>query len=210
MFDVLKGAADIELSRSPETLTAGPSAGEFVDEAASEFAILYMRNPRDGVAPWESPIPLNSGQYYWHVRLRDDSVDSDGDGFMEGTQYPWGPVRTLTVSDEPPVFEGWIIRVQLLRPVGRCKTRLRVYGTISWSDNEEEPSATYSVSLKAGARVLGRVRGTFDTTFRPRFDGAICSTRRVTARSLTATAALRDTSEQLVIGDPRKVRNPAR
>lgn len=203
VFDVLNGVAEIELSRSPETLTAGPNAGEFVDEVASEYAILYTREPRDGVAPW-SGLPLNSGEYFWHVRLRDDGIADS----LEGVQYPWGPVRTLIVSDEPAVFEGWLVRAQRLRATPKCRTRLRLFGTISWSDNEAEPSVTYSVALKAGTRTVGRVRGSFTSTYRPAFDGSICSKRRVTARTLKVTAALRDTGGHLVIGEPRLIRAP--
>jgi hypothetical protein len=205
VFDVLNGVAEIELSRAPETMTAGPEAGQFVDRAASDYAILYNRQPRDGVAPWDG-ARLESGRYYWHVRLRDDGSDSVYD---DEVQHPWGTIRTLVVEDEPVVFEGWLVRVQRLRSTRGCATRLRLYGTIAWSDNEEllSASARYSVSLKTGSRVVGRVRGKFNWLGH-RFDGTICSKRRITARSLTATATLRDGGDHLVTGERRRLQNP--
>jgi hypothetical protein len=206
VFDVLNGVAEIELSRSPETLTAGSNVGEFVEEAASDDFLLYSRNPRDGIAPWTGSR-LSSGRYYWHVRLRDDGAD---DLYTDDVQYPWGPVRTLDVEDEPIVFEGWLVRVQRLRATRSCATRLRVFGTIKWSDNEESTTqqAQYTVAVKAGTRTVGAVRGAFGW-IGTRFDGALCSKRRITARTLTITPSLRDAGENLTRGETRQVRNPS-
>ncbi|MDA0164440.1 hypothetical protein OM076_29490 [Solirubrobacter ginsenosidimutans] len=128
------------------------------------YAVLYTRQPRDGVARWDGSR-LASGLYFW------------------------------------------LVRAQRLRATKGCPTRIRSSGKIAWSDNEEttDAQATYSISLKSGSRLVGRLRGSFDR-ISTRFDGAIGSKRRVTAGRLTATASLRDGGDHLVTGEPRQVR----
>lgn len=165
-FDFVYGTADIELSRAPDVRTDGPEAGSFVDYAAGNYALLYQRNPPDGLAPWPTSGRLKSGLYYWHVKVRDDG---SRDGY--GETQPYGVVRTLTVRDEPAVLEGWTLRADRLHATERCR-RVRLRGKVAWSDNDDTPKARLTLNVRAGGRTL-RWRQPLD--YSGGFDTIICT-----------------------------------
>lgn len=176
-YDFTNGVGEVELSRSPDVLTAGDNVGGFVDVAASDYAVLYSREPRDGLAPFSRR--LDSGLYYWHVRTRND--DNENAAFTV-----WGPTRTLTVEADPIAYEGWTLRAQRLKRRGKC-SRLRLRGTVSYNDNDPRPSVTGTLTVRAGGRVVAR--GRWKPTYSPaQFDGVFC----VKPRRFTVTVAVTD------------------
>lgn len=203
-FDFARGSALVEFSRSPETKLAGDDVGAFVEQYASDF-IIVGGDAAEGPPYVFTPIfpaRLAAGRYYWHVKADDDADDSQEGGAPPVT---WGPLRTIVVADEPAVIEGWTARVQRLRPRGkRCRTRLRIRGTIAWSDNDDTAIADYTVRLRAGGRVLGRVRGRFGV-FDRTYDGVVCSRRRSGARRVTATVSLRDKGREVTTSPGRRI-----
>ena len=196
VFDVARGSAEIELSRTPETKTAGDDAGAFVEREESDFMLIGRTEP--GVGYWDGDR-INAGRYYWHVKADDYADDFSGD-----PRPMWSPTRTLVVRDEAVVFEGWTVRARRLRPRGRCATRVRLSGTIAWSDNAEDPAAGYSIRLIAGTRTIGRVTGTFDYSGET-YDRVVCVRRRTRARRFVVSAALRDPGGHLAVGPRRLV-----
>lgn len=193
-FDFTNGVADIELSRSPDVRTAGDNVGAFVDQAASDYALLYARDPRDGLAPF--PRRLDSGLYYWHARLRNDDA-----GFLVDFG-PWTSTMRLTVRDEPIIFEGWTLTAKRLKQRGNCK-RLRLSGTIAYNDNDPTPSARLTLVVRAGGKVVARQRGSASTFGQQQFNRIVC----VGHRRVQITPWLRDRAGQLTSG-PERTRNP--
>lgn len=195
-FDFVNGAAEIELARSPETKVAGEDTGAFVDRMASQYSLLYSREPPDGLAPWTEGR-LAAGRYFWHVNVRDD-----GSSTFSGTWSGWQRTMTLTVADEPIVFEGWTIRADRARRRPGCRDRVvRLRGTFAFDDNSRSLDARYVLRLSAGARRLS-LRGEV-STFQGGFDRMFCTR----ARSATVTPFLRD-ARHVVPGPRRRIRLP--
>jgi hypothetical protein len=193
-FDFLNGVAEIELSRSSDTLTAGSDQGGFVDTAYTQFSVLYVRSPLDGLAPWTGR-PIDAGRYYWHVKTRDDGADTGS-----GAETPWQPTKTLDVLDEPAVFEGWTLQTQRLARQGTCTRRLRLSGKIAWSDNGPGFNMDYSIRLTAGGRTIANVRGNLSTTYA----NVVCL--KTTATKIMAAPFLRDQGDHVTRGTSRTIR----
>jgi hypothetical protein len=202
-FDFARGNARVEFSRAADVKTAGDEAGSFVESYADDSFTIggeFSEGPPYVFTPI-FPDRLSAGRYFWHVRADDYADDGEPGG---GAKPTWGPIRTLTVRDEPALFEGWTIRVQRLRARGRCRSRLRARGTIAWSDNAESPTVRYGVTLSAAGRTLGRVGGEL-SEFSRSFDGIICARRATRAGRVQAAVALRDTARQITAGPRRTV-----
>lgn len=190
-FDFLYGTAEVELSRSPDLKASGPEVGAFVSRVIGDFQLLYAREPPDGLMPFAYRI--EAGRYFWHTKVRNDGGP---DGF--GTEGPWGPVRTLTVRDEPIAIEGWTARKNRLRQIGSCK-RLRIRGTIAFNDNDRAPQVQVQVVVRnVAGRILGRISGSalFGSAS---YDGIICTA----ATKVRLTPYLRDRGRHLVSSPPR-------
>ena len=192
-FDFTNGRADIQLSHSPEVKAAGDDAGAFVDVVADQLALLYMRTPPDGLAPWEGPR-LAAGAYFWHVKVRDDGAEP-----YSGTETGWGPTRRLIVRDEPVIFEGWTVRAERIRPRPGCRTPLRLRGKVAFDDNDATPRVSLSLVIKAAGRVIKRARPVLD--YASRYDGYVCTRHR----QVTVSPFLRDRAGQLTPGPQRTV-----
>jgi hypothetical protein len=186
-FDFSSGAADVQLSTSPDVTVAGSDVGAFVDTAASDFLLV---GPSHGLAagvaePWSASERIPAGRYFWHVKPFDAPA-------------VWGPVRTLTVRDEPILFEGWTARATRGRTLRRC-ARVLAQGTIAWSDNARARTARYSVRVTAGGRTVRPLRSAFNR-FDRRFAGVACTR----ATRLRVTVALRDPAGHLTVGPAKE------
>ena len=190
LFDFTSGAASVQLSRFADVKTAGDDPGAFVEVAASDFLLVGPNHglPAGVGGPWSTRIA--AGRYFWHVKPVDETSDAP---------VAWGPTRTLTVRDEPILFEGWTARASRGRTRAGC-ARVLVQGTIAWSDNARAPTARYSIRVTAGGRTVRRLQGAFDE-FDRRFTGVAC-TRATTVR---VTAALRDGAGHLSIGPAKRL-----
>lgn len=156
--------------------TAG-DVGAFVDETASLYAVLYNRNPLDGLAPWTSGR-LDHGRWFWHVKTRDDGEDP-----YSGEMSSWQPIKTLVVRDEPPVIEGWLVRARRLRSAGRKCRRYAIGGTVRFDDNDPtSASVRYELRLTASGRTVARLRGALPP-YASSVSGSIC-TRATNVRAV--------------------------
>lgn len=197
VFNFTNGVGEVELSRAADVKSSGSDVGAFVDAEASLYSLLYTRSPRDGVAPWDNYSPLNSGSYFWHVKTRDDGDDTGPSVYTN-----WGPTKTLTVRDEPPVFEGWTMKVRKGKNDRRHKCRvLRLAGKVAASDNDENTKLTLILKIKNKSGKLTLKRR---LDYSQRYRQAFC----LQQKSATVTAYIRDRSGNLTkdAGKPRTVR----
>ena len=162
--------------------------GWFVDAADSGGS--FNDDPPFNSLPW-GPNPINSGSYYWRALVNTH---------YDGRSSTWSPVATLTVRDEPALFEGWTLTAQRLAQRGRCK-RLRVRSTIAFSDNEPgSPKASLTLVVRAGGKVKARIK------WRDKYSGERLSSIACLAnRKLTVTAYVRDSSGHLTMGPTRSL-----
>jgi hypothetical protein len=176
-FDFTEGSADVELSKSAAVKTAGDDVGAFVDRADGDFLLIgpFWGYPPGIAEPWSRPI--NQGHYFWHAKINDHASDAPP---------VWGPTRTLTVRDEPAVFEGWTAGAVRGRTVKGC-SRTLVAGKIAWSDNKARPEVRYTVNVSAGGKRIDQIKGTLEF-FETRFSKVICTR----SSKLKLTAQLRD------------------
>lgn len=196
-FDFVNGKAEVELSRTADVKTSGDAAGAFVSPDGSLFSLLYTREPRDGLAPWAtdgSPRRILAGRYFWHVKVRDDGPEDFG-----GTETPWQRTMTLTVRDEPVIFEGWTFRARKLRATTSCRNRVRVSGTIAWSDNAQKPTARFVVRV-LGTGPSAKITGRFSDEFERTYARTVC----VRGSTLRARAALTDTAGHTSPGESKQ------
>ncbi len=195
-FDFLYGTANIELSKQPDVTTAGDDVGSFVDPERTRFLSLSS-DAVNGLASWPNESPLIAGRYYWHIKTRDD-----GSELGVGVQGPWQPTMTLTVRDEPIVFEGWTLTAHRIRATRTCKTLVGIYGKFKFSDNVDalKLSARYSIALKASNKVVGRITGSTD--WGEGYSGVICTK----ATKFTASPTLRDPAGHVTPGTAKAVR----
>lgn len=196
--DYQQGTLAIELATTPDVLTAGNNTGRFVEPARSEFMLVGVNGTPAGMALWGRAARLNAGRYFWHAQTNDYATEV-ARGFIPD---PWGPTRTLTVRDEPIVFEGWTLRAHRVAR-GRCAKRYKaayqLTGTIAWEDNQEVPKARYAITLRNGpSRAV--VRG--DLPVSGRFANLVC-TNHTAAK---ATVALRDSAGHVTAGSARQLR----
>jgi hypothetical protein len=158
--------------------TAGDDVGAFVDQATDDFLLIgpIFGYPAGVAEPWSRPI--NAGRYFWHAKINDHTGDAP---------LVWGPTRTLTVRDEPAVFEGWTASAVRGRKIEGC-SRTRVQGRIAWSDNAATPSVRYAVNVSTtDGKRTGQIKGTFDE-FDSRFSKVVCTK----ATKIKLTAEIRD------------------
>jgi hypothetical protein len=187
-FDILDGAVEVELARAPDLLTSGG----FVDTAQSLFATLYTRRPLDGLAPW-SGGPITAGSYFWHVRVRDDSVDG-----LDWT--PWQATRTLVVRDEAPVIGGYTLTARRAKPTPGC-ARVVFTGKVAWTDNDDKPETTLSLAVD---ELDGERLDTEDVTLDSGGEYTVSACTRRTR--LTVTPLVSDRADQTTEGIPRTVK----
>ncbi len=183
-FDFFDGSVDVELSALPDVMTAGRHAGSFVDPSAGDFFILRPGDPLPGQAVW-GQLPLNAGRYYWHVK-----TSNYDDVLPTGTDGLWQPTMTLTVRDEPIVFEGWTFTARRIRTKKRCRTEVAVLGKLVYTDNVDDSNrgARYSITVKAGRKTVGQLHGSLGADSSGDYAGIVCTK----AAKLSATATLRD------------------
>jgi hypothetical protein len=183
--DYPQGTLAVELATTPETLTVGDHVGQFVEPARTNFMLIGTVGGPPGVAQWGLSPRLNAGHYFWHVQPNDYATEA-ARGFIAP---PWGATRTLTVRDEPIVFEGWTLRARRTSR-SACKPRFRrayqLTGTIVWSDNTAAPAARYAITLRNGAS-KAVLKGNLAAS-PGRFTNVVCTNH--TAAAVTVT--LRD------------------
>lgn len=199
-FDFARGNASVELSKSADVKSAGDDAGAFVDEYASDSWILGgpFASPQPYLLEPGYPGRLGAGRYFWHARL-DDYADDDDRG--DGPPVSWGPVQTLTVRDEPAIFEGWTLRAQVFKRKTRaCKSIVRFRGKVAFSDNEETPNLTLTLRLKAGSKTMN-LRSDL-SRFETEFDHRVC-TRRT---NFSVAPFLRDSGNHVTPGPIKSAR----
>jgi hypothetical protein len=190
-YDFLQGTAEVELSRSPDLLTSGPAVGSFVDIAASEFAVLYLHEPLDGVLRFTQPV--NAGRYFWHTRMRDDGAVPGS-----GTDTPWTQVATLDVADEPAVLEGWTLQTQRLHTIAGCR-RLRLRGKIAWHDNDPHPDVRLVMAVRRNGSTITKARQQLD--YFGRYDVTVCAR----GPGLSIAPRLEDRIGQVTVGAGRRI-----
>lgn len=197
-FDIARGRAEVEVARTADVRTAGEDIGAFVERVASgSFTIggTYDNSPYVASSLGD---PLEAGNYFWHAKV-DDYADDPPDA--AGPPVPWGPLRRFTVIDAAPVIEGYTLRADRLRKRGKCE-RVRVRGKVVFTDNSDgETEARLSIQLKAGGRIIGRVRSEV-SQYGNSFDGTICTR----ASRLAVEVALRDDAGNFAPGVPRTVK----
>jgi hypothetical protein len=199
LVDYTQGTLEVELAHTPDVLTAGDQAGQFVEPVRMRFMLVGVGGQSPGVALWGQSPGLTAGRYFWHARPNDYATEI-ARGFVP---YPWGSTRTLVVRDEPIVFEGWTLRAHRVarsRCAKRFKAAFRVTGTIAWSDNAEHPKAGYAITLRSGP-TRAVLRGSL-TTSPGGFSHLVC-TNHTAAR---ATVALRDAAGQVTAGAAKQLR----
>jgi hypothetical protein len=177
--DFAEGRASVELSKSASVKTAGDDVGAFVDVAAEDFLLIgpAWGYPAGVAEPWSRAI--NAGRYFWHAELRDYASDAPA---------AWTPVRTLTVRDEPAVFEGWTASAVRGRKIEGC-SRTLVQGRIAWSDNAARPEVRYTVNVSANGKRIGQIKGELGPFESPgRFGKVLCTA----SSKLKLTVQLRD------------------
>jgi hypothetical protein len=210
-FDLQEGDATVELSKSPDLLVSGTSAGAFVDVAAKHSGTVGGAGRPAGVLPWRgSPSRLLAGRYFWHAQI------DNYDGVREPGEGAWSPTRVLTVRDEPPEVEGWTLTVTRLKPQGFCD-RVRVAGVLRVSDNAQPQLVRLTVVLDIGSGVMLDAPGamidaqvaadTYERTFCTRasrlavfleVDDPSGQTTRTESRAVTIAAAKHRSPTQIV------------
>jgi hypothetical protein len=210
-FDLQEGDATVELSKSPDVLVSGTSAGAFVDVAARDYGTVGGAGRPPGVLRWNgSPSRLLAGRYYWHAEI------DNYDGVREPGEGAWSPTRVLTVRDEPPEVEGWTLTVTRLKPQGFCD-RVRVAGVLRVSDNARPQLVRLTVVLDTGTGVILDAPGamidaevvtdTYERTFCTRasrlavfleVDDPSGQTTRTESRAVTIATAKHRSAAQIV------------
>lgn len=197
--DYAEGTLEVEFAVDADTKSAGDDVGAFVDAIRSNFMLVGGANHPLGLAEWGLSPRLNAGRYFWHARPNDYLTEIER-GFK---QHPWGPTRTLTVRDEPIVFEGWTLRKQRISR-SRCQPRYKraflLSGSVAYDDNDARMSARYTMKLSDGSRSVA-FRGTFSSGA-SRFAKVVCTNRA----SATVTMKLRDRAEQVTVGPVKRLR----
>jgi hypothetical protein len=200
-FDVTSGYVEVELSKFPETRTAGKDAGAFVTRDEWDDFFLFPEDPRPGTAKWSGSRRLTAGRYYWHAQISDDRIPND--------TPTWTPVMRLTVADDPPLVEGWILRLKRIRGLRNirrsgCPRRVRVSGFFSIEDNAPfSELAGWVLRLKPGAgrRTLFRTADATDSGGQ-RFSEVFCSNRTKFYAELSVT----DAAGHVAAAVPKSVR----
>ena len=191
-FDFAVGIALVEVAVDPAVKTSGEDAGAFVAPVASDLTVLTDRRPQDGLAPWQGDR-LNAGRYVWHVFARDDSR-------QDGNTGAWTPTRSFVVADEPPAFGSWRVRAKRLKRKTRaCPNIVRVYGAVSFTDNDAEPAAELAMTLRVGGK---RTEIRDDVTAATRDFSALVCTKHT---RFAAEPALRDIAGNVATGPTRRV-----
>ena len=179
---------EIETSQSPDTLTAGEDAGQFV--ARENFAPWFVPSTQalPISAKWDWRLP--AGRLYWH-----GLAEVWGEG-----QKTWSPVRTIYVADEPAILSGWTLRADRIGPREGCARPVRLRGVIRWLDNDRKPRVKATLVVRAAGRLVGRAHlGTRTDDYT--FDLAACTR----ARKLTVTPFLFDRGGSETRGVARSV-----
>lgn len=188
-FDYNYGDAEVEFSARPDIQTSGPDQGEFVDRAYWNEWGLHGAS-----TGYSFSSTLDAGRYYWHAHLRADPGPYD-----YGPDLGWGPIRTLTVSDEAPVINGYTLVARRVKPTIDC-ARVEFSGKIAWTDNDDKPESTFSLVVE---EVGGDRLETKDVVldYDDRYTVSVC-TRHT---QLTVTPQISDRSGQFTQGESRTI-----
>lgn len=162
-FDFAEGRAEVEYATTPEIKA---SDGSFVDPTSSDFFLV-----RNGRASQSNR--LLAGQRYWHIRMGSDVEEDAGAPYLG----PWSPVMTITVRDEPAVFDGWTFSAKRLRGNRLCPSVLRLRGVIAWQDNDRATKIRAWISLLKGSRSVSRAEQLVASD--GRFNAILCTRRPI-------------------------------
>lgn len=197
IVDYQQGTLEVEFARTPDLLTAGPNVGGFVEPERTDFMLVGLAGRRPGIADW-STRRLPSGLYYWHAKAADYAAEDEAG--------PWGPTRSLTVANEPPVVEGWTLRARRVSrracgPRSRYRYAYRLDGTIRWADNEDAPRGRYTLSLRHVSGKSVRFTGGLDSTSRT-YAHLLCTN----VSRARATLRVTDSSGQVTVAASKQAR----
>lgn len=191
-IDTENASAEVEWSRFADVLTAGSEMGSFVDRGGGTYI------GSTGSRSTRSTGRLDSGAWYWRSAITTHDADYN-------PTTTWTPIRTMRVADEPPIFEGWTLRAQRIRPRRGCSTPVRLRGIVRADDNESTERLRLTLSLRAPGRPSTLLRGAMeDPIIGLRFDRLVCSRRS----RFTVVPAVSDPAGMRTAGPGRVVRLP--